>query len=365
MVLAVLVGVLGHAQSHALLVGSTGVGKSHVCNMFDGTVCERRVCGEHSCTRAVYVGQRFIDTPGFGETQGTDTHPTLGTLQVILRGVNGTRLTSIMWVVPCVGQRRTPGEVWSAMTLLSAFIGSQVPVIVLFNTVTAQNIRCERGVEKFMATARAFGIPVSAHTFFTLEAGYAGSAFANSMYERLVHVRHSVAITGDMDAIFGRIRRSRVRTSMAELMNGTAAELKCAEARRWQTALALDLWQRHPETTVNNVRTACQEQSWDRCYKCPVMCRIVPSDALMKVVSTTMAVAAVVFPPAAAAEWIASAAVVQVVSAVRGFACSKCETNETIVGACVANSEAVCKQSRDAIRANQDLAAQQKLFWCP
>jgi predicted GTPase len=134
--------LVAHSSSaHTLIVGGTGVGKTHLCNVWTTTwsapskpavTCGQECRGFQSCTRQASVRPELelIDTPGFGDSRGEDVVTDVDILVHMLNAVDGVHLRAVLWIFSC-GNRPSRGEVASVDTLYEA-LGAKVPVIPVF-----------------------------------------------------------------------------------------------------------------------------------------------------------------------------------------------------------------------------------------
>jgi hypothetical protein len=124
------------SAEHFLLYGKTGAGKTWFCNRNDGSYCGREGNDGFSTTGNPYKGNILIDMRGtFGNREGETS---IQTVNETLRIANTTSLYGMLWMVEC--QTSNPnGQEIKYMKFIIDTLGSQLPVIALFNPGSAEN----------------------------------------------------------------------------------------------------------------------------------------------------------------------------------------------------------------------------------
>jgi hypothetical protein len=149
LVVVVLAAASASAWSRTLLVGTTGVGKTHLCNMYSRktgqstslSACGKECNGFQSCTSTMHLqeGLEMIDTPGFGDNRGGGVVTDVNILVDLIRSVNSTRLRAIMWVMSCYS-RPSQGEISNVHTL-HLMLDKVVPLVPVFGCTARELTR--------------------------------------------------------------------------------------------------------------------------------------------------------------------------------------------------------------------------------
>jgi hypothetical protein len=147
-----------------LLVGWIGDGKTSFCNKYDGTTCGfiPEQPSEYADTSSVYLGNHFADSLGFGENRVEDDQQSLSgsayAMSTTLIGINGTDLRAVLWLVPCA-EHRTKLEAIASMRAYMDMIGSEIPLVAIFNPASPHNA-CVKDRSSFLQVTREHGVNV-------------------------------------------------------------------------------------------------------------------------------------------------------------------------------------------------------------
>jgi len=185
----------------AVLTGWGGDGKTHFCNKYENDQCGLECSSVKSCTTDAYMGNHFIDTPGFGENRldyGSVNNPLKGSLhsiEVSLTATNATYIRAIVWMVACLDHRAKP-ESLLMTKIMVRMIGKPVPLVVIFNTATSKTDKCEMNPQEFIDVAKEYGVDIREVILFT--------EFDLDAFENKYHQKYQVIIPENLHEILAR-----------------------------------------------------------------------------------------------------------------------------------------------------------------